>query len=251
MPKSITLKKLKGLKLSSLDTCCENLPLWENKIEYSTNKPPDKGDPIYEDWMSEDSIVIGWLWHSMEPRIATTVEFCDSSKKIWESSAESFLHRVMFLGYMRYMRSFSLQRSLGDHCLSTKKFVESITAVSSLYYRFGAIEAKWEEFTIASQLSGLGSNLSGFKDRILVIETLPIAVMLILDQCTRPWDNVSSSSPGSSRGGFCDGRGGHGFHGRHRTGGCGDKKCDHCGGTNHTEPYCWVKDGKRLCASRH
>jgi hypothetical protein len=105
-------------------------------------------------------------------------------------------------------------------------------------------------------LSGLDSNLSGFKDRILVIETLPVAVMLILDQCTRPWDNVplslpqssslvsSSSSHGSSRGGFCDGHGGHGFHGRNRTGGCGDKKCDHCGGTNHSEPYYWVKDGK-------
>jgi hypothetical protein len=29
-----------------------------------------------------------------------------------------------------------------------------------------------------------------------------------------------------------------------RTGGRGDRKCDHCGGTSHTEPYCWVKYGK-------
>jgi hypothetical protein len=83
--------------------------------------------------MSEDSTIIGWSWHSMEPHLATTVEYCDSSKKIWESIAESLSHQVMFLGYMRYMRSFSLQRSLGDHCLSTKKFEGSITAVSSLY----------------------------------------------------------------------------------------------------------------------
>jgi hypothetical protein len=38
------------------------------------------------------------------------------------------------------------------------------------------------------------------------------------------------------RGGFCGGRG---FRG-----GRGDKRCDHCGKTNHTEPYCWVKNGK-------
>jgi hypothetical protein len=38
------------------------------------------------------------------------------------------------------------------------------------------------------------------------------------------------------RGGFL---GGHGFRGVR-----GDKRCDHCGKTNHTEPYCWVKNGK-------
>lgn len=42
--------------------------------------------------MSKDSIVMQWLWHSMEPRIATTV-FCDSLKKIWDTVAESFSHQ--------------------------------------------------------------------------------------------------------------------------------------------------------------
>ena len=44
--------------------------------------------------------------------------------------------------------------------------------------------------------------------------------------------------------GFYGGRGGNGFHGGGHTGGHGEKKCAHCGGTNHTEPYCWVKYGK-------
>ena len=38
--------------------------------------------------------------------------------------------------------------------------------------------------------------------------------------------------------------GGRGNSGGGCTSGRGDRKCDHCGGLNHTEPYCWVKYGK-------
>ena len=54
----------------------------------------DKKDPTYDDRMCEDSIVMGWLWNSMEPQIATTVEFCDSSKKIWDSIAIYFSYKL-------------------------------------------------------------------------------------------------------------------------------------------------------------
>jgi hypothetical protein len=58
----------------------------------------------------------------------------------------------------------------------------------------------------------------------------------------------SSGGRGNSWGGFRGNRGGRGFRGGSlgsgRTGGRGDRKCDHCGGTSHTEPYCWVKYGK-------
>lgn len=57
------------------------------------DNPPDKGGKTYEDWMSEDSVVMGWLWHSMKPYIATTVEFSDYSKKNWEFIVESFSHQ--------------------------------------------------------------------------------------------------------------------------------------------------------------
>ena len=38
--------------------------------------------------------------------------------------------------------------------------------------------------------------------------------------------------------------GGCGNSGGGCTSGRGDRKCDHCGGLNHTKPYCWVKYGK-------
>lgn len=54
----------------------------------------------------------------------------------------------------------------------------------------------------------------------------------------------SSGGCGNSFGGFYGDCGGLDFHGGRCTGGHGDKKCDHCGNTNHIEPYCWLKYGK-------
>ena len=113
---------------------------------------------------------------------------------------------------------------------------------------------------IASLLFGLDSDLRGFKDQILASETLPTAANAysrLLSSLLGQNSSVSfefaalvssSGGCGNSRGGFRGNHGGHGFcggsRGSGRIGGCGDRKCDHCGGTSYTEPYCWVKYGK-------
>ncbi|GFZ15587.1 P-type ATPase of Arabidopsis 2 [Actinidia rufa] len=125
----------------------------------------------------------------------------------------------------------------------------------------------WEDLMIASLLYGLHLELHGFKDQILAIETLPTAANAYswLSRSSLGQPSLVSTSPftGSessivvSNSGFCGGgghggarggHGGHGFHGGSRDGGrmcfCGDRKCDHCSGTNHTETYCWQKYGE-------
>jgi hypothetical protein len=109
MPKSITSKKLDGLNYLVWARALKIFLHGKGRLKYLTDYPPDKGDKTYEDWMSEDSVVMGWLWHSMEPHIATTVEFSDSFKKIWDSIAESFSHQS----------NVCQLYGLGDHCLST------------------------------------------------------------------------------------------------------------------------------------
>ena len=56
--------------------------------------------------MSKGSIVMG-------PHIATTIEFCDSSKTNWDSIAFFFFFhiRVVFLEFMRYMKRFTAKQS--------------------------------------------------------------------------------------------------------------------------------------------
>ena len=114
-------------------------------MKYLTDNPPDKKDPTYEDWMSGDSVVMGWLWHSMEPHVSTTVEFCDSSKKIWDSIAESFAHQSMFLRFISCMRKFSVPSSLGNRCLNTIVLLK-ICGIS--YYSIGLLLLIWNNKSI-------------------------------------------------------------------------------------------------------
>jgi hypothetical protein len=60
MPKSITLKKLNGLNYLAWAHSAKIFLRGKQKLKYLTDNPPDKGNPIYEDWMSEDC-VMGWL----------------------------------------------------------------------------------------------------------------------------------------------------------------------------------------------
>ncbi|KAF6135998.1 hypothetical protein GIB67_006890 [Kingdonia uniflora] len=126
-------------------------------------------------------------------------------------------------------------------------------------------QKQWDEFMVASLLFGLDPSLRGYKDQILASETLPTVVSAYsrlarssLGQSTVVLTSESSafiSSGGNHyRGGdhFCGGfRGSHGggrlggrSYGRRGRGGRGDKKCEHCGGTNHSGNYCWQKWGK-------
>lgn len=51
------------------------------KLKFITNSPPIE-DESYDDWLSEDFVVIGWLWHSLEPHVATSVKFYKTSRQI-------------------------------------------------------------------------------------------------------------------------------------------------------------------------
>jgi hypothetical protein len=104
---------------------------------------------------------------------------------------------------------------------------------------------------ITSLLSYLDSDLRGFKDQFLASETLPTAANAysrLLCSSLEQNSSISfesaalissSGGRGNSRGGFRVNHGGRGFRGISRrsghTGGRGDRKCDHCGGTSHTE----------------
>ncbi|KAH7529152.1 hypothetical protein FEM48_Zijuj05G0154200 [Ziziphus jujuba var. spinosa] len=50
---------------------------------------PAKEDPTFEAWDEEDSMIMSWLWDSMEPTISDTCMFFTTAKEIWDC-----LHRT-------------------------------------------------------------------------------------------------------------------------------------------------------------
>ena len=43
------------------------------KLKYILSDPPSKDSKEYEDWVSENYLVMSWLWNSMEPTISSRV----------------------------------------------------------------------------------------------------------------------------------------------------------------------------------
>lgn len=169
----------------------------------------------------------------------------------------------MFLEYMRSRRKFSLQseRPLSEYYSTLKNLWDQLMQYCPFTIDLEQHKRRWEEFMIVSLLFGLDSDPCGFKDQILASETLPAttnAHSRLFRSSLRQHSTVTSLKPSalvssngghsSSHDGFHGGHGSRGSHGGSRDGGCtsehGDKKYDHCGRTNHTEPYCWVKYSK-------
>ena len=83
----------------------------KKKSRFLSELPPSTNDKAYDD-CSEDSCVMGRIWYSLESHVATTVEFCDTSKEIWDSPAESFLNQSnVSQVYELYKQIFAMRQS--------------------------------------------------------------------------------------------------------------------------------------------
>ena len=51
---------------------------------------PKPGDPCFEVWDEEDSIIMAWLWNSMTPKISDTCMFLATAKDIWDAIQQTY-----------------------------------------------------------------------------------------------------------------------------------------------------------------
>ena len=82
LPKSITTKKLAGHNYLAWAHAVRIYLRGRGQLQFLTNYLPPPNDAKFSEWELIDSIVMGRLWHSLESHVATTVEFCETSKKI-------------------------------------------------------------------------------------------------------------------------------------------------------------------------
>ena len=90
LPKSITTKKLGGPNYLAWAHAVKIYLRGRSRLHFLTDSPLAQNDAKFGEWEQIDSMVMGQLWHSLEPHVATTVEFCETSKQIWDSLADSF-----------------------------------------------------------------------------------------------------------------------------------------------------------------
>ncbi|KAK3038071.1 hypothetical protein RJ639_031625 [Escallonia herrerae] len=62
----------------------------QRKLSHLLGTGPKKGDPRFDAWDEEDSMVMSWLWNSMLPEISDTFMFLPTSKEIWEAAQQTY-----------------------------------------------------------------------------------------------------------------------------------------------------------------
>ncbi|TXG72633.1 hypothetical protein EZV62_001212 [Acer yangbiense] len=62
----------------------------KGKVRHLLGTGPKEGDPKFEAWDEEDSMVMAWLWNSMTPEISDTCMFLSTAKDIWDSIQQTY-----------------------------------------------------------------------------------------------------------------------------------------------------------------
>ena len=60
------------------------------KINYLIGIRPKPGDPRFEAWDEEDSMIMAWSWNSMTPEISDTCMFLATAKDIWDAIQQTY-----------------------------------------------------------------------------------------------------------------------------------------------------------------
>ena len=62
----------------------------KGKISHLMGTRPKPGDPRFEVWDEEDSMIMAWLWNSMTPEISNTCMFLATTKDIWDAVRQMY-----------------------------------------------------------------------------------------------------------------------------------------------------------------
>ncbi|KAG8373611.1 hypothetical protein BUALT_Bualt11G0042300 [Buddleja alternifolia] len=60
------------------------------KIAHLTGPVPQTSDPAFVAWDIEDSILMSWLWNSMQPEVSKNYMFLPTSKDIWDTMKRTY-----------------------------------------------------------------------------------------------------------------------------------------------------------------
>ena len=52
------------------------------KLKYIESTEPSKDSKDYDDWVSDNYLVMSWLWNSIDPTISSSVMFLPTAKAI-------------------------------------------------------------------------------------------------------------------------------------------------------------------------
>ena len=62
----------------------------KGRLSHVLGTGPKRGDPTVEEWDKDDSMIMSWLWDSMNLAISDTHMFLTIAKEIWDSICRTY-----------------------------------------------------------------------------------------------------------------------------------------------------------------
>ncbi|KAF8412062.1 hypothetical protein HHK36_000015 [Tetracentron sinense] len=141
------------------------------------NKAPNESSMEYNDWLSNNHLVMTWLLNSMEKNIARTFRFHTTAEGIWNMAKELYGEQN------NIARTYQIKQELMSLKKGNKPFNEFVGELSSLFdelefYVSLTVDAKElqkqkEQDKIFTLLAALPSDYEMFRSQILMASELP------------------------------------------------------------------------------
>lgn len=64
------------------------------KLSHPLGTDPKPGDPKFDAWDEQDSLVMSWLWNSMQQEISDTCMYLGTAKEIWGEAVLTAAHLI-------------------------------------------------------------------------------------------------------------------------------------------------------------
>lgn len=89
--KNIVLSMIRGNKLEGYFTGVKICPPeFNEKTVQDSETLQVTSNPEYEDWYAQDQMLLGWLYNTIEPTVASELMGYDTSRKLWNATNELF-----------------------------------------------------------------------------------------------------------------------------------------------------------------
>ena len=92
------------------------------KLSHLLGTGPKKGDPKFETWDEQDSLLMSWLWNLMLPKISNTCMFLGTAKEIWDTVKQTYSK----------VRDAAQIYEIKTKILATKQGTRTVTEYSNL-----------------------------------------------------------------------------------------------------------------------
>ncbi|KAK4437689.1 hypothetical protein Salat_0102900 [Sesamum alatum] len=96
------------------------------KLNHLIGAAPKSEDPKFATWDEEDSMIMSWLWNSMQPKISGNCMFLTTAQEIWESVRQTYSK----------MKDAALMYEIKTKISSTKQGTRSVTEYYNLMKSF-------------------------------------------------------------------------------------------------------------------